>query len=326
MNASAVDPISTDLLSDVLDALRVDSSALSVFEFSAPWGVRIADFNRPFSWTVIEGSFQLECPNREPMLFNAGDTFVLPRGTNNAVFTAVSSPGVPLVSAADVWEGNRVPTFRPGLRLGGPLHLRWGGGGALTRIISTAFSSEDRASDPLLEALPDVITVLADEAGSDFVNLLLRFPYRGQDEPGFAALATQTTRLLLVHVVRTYALSSGGRHGWLGGLKDPRIAQALGFIHRDPARNWSVAELATQAGMSRSLFADRFVAAVGQTPMGYLRAWRMHLAREALISGTASVTALAHDLGYNSEAAFREAFRKETGQQPLQFRRLFKSQ
>lgn len=119
-------------------------------------------------------------------------------------------------------------------------------------------------------------------------------------------LATQTAKLLLFHVIRKYALSvDNSTVGWLAGLCDPPIARALSSIHREPALHWSVAALARAAGLSRSVFAERFVARVGQTPMQYLRAWRMHLAREALSSGRTTVTELARDLGYQSEAAFR---------------------
>lgn len=138
--------------------------------------------------------------------------------------------------------------------------------------------------------------------------------------PGFAAIVNQTARLLLIHVVRTYALAHGETHDWLRGLSDPKIARALACIHREPARTWSVAELAREAGMSRSLFANRFQEVIGQPPMRYLCTWRIHLTREALAAPGASVTRVSHDLGYSSDAAFRTALRRITGAQPKDFR------
>lgn len=313
-----------DLLSDVLDALRIDSSALLVFEFSAPWGVLITDFRQPFSWTVMEGTLVMERPRQAPVTFEAGDTFVLPRGTGDGVWRFLSAPGVPAFPAQDLWHQTDMPWFKPGARLGRPRALRWGGGGAVTRIVSTAFGFEDRALGPLIDALPDVMIVRAADAGSHFVDLLLNFPLRSgpaAEAPGFAALATQTARLLLVHVVRSFALSGERGPGWLAGLADNGIARALACVHREPEREWSVADLAAEVGMSRSSFAERFLAAVGQTPMRYLRAWRVHLACEALATRDVTVTTLAHELGYRSEAAFREAFRQVTGQQPRAYRR-----
>ncbi len=312
-----------DLLSDVLDALRLDSSALHVFEFSAPWGVRITGFKPGFSWTIVEGSVWLRGPRGEARMLAAGDTVVLPRGASEASYDFVSAPGVAAYPADDLWRGARMPRFEPGARIDGPGVLRWGGGGALTRIVSTAFAFEDRLRGPLVDSLPDVMVVRANEAGSDFVEMLLRFPVSSgaQRAPGFGAMATQTARLLLLHVVRTFALSRDGGKGWLYALSDAGLSRALGCIHRQPAQQWSVAALAHAAGMSRSAFAKRFHDTLGQSPMRYLCEWRIHLAREALASGRSTITSVAHDVGYSSEAAFRSAFRRATGLQPRAYRR-----
>ncbi len=312
-----------DLLSDMLDALRIDSSALHVFEFSAPWGVRIAGFKVGFSWTVIEGSVWLRGPRGEARLLAAGDTVVLPRGAGEASYDFVSAPGVAAYPAEDLWREARLPRFAPGVRVDGPGVLRWGGGGALTRIVSTAFAFEDRLRGPLVDSLPDVMVVRANEAGADFVEMLLRFPVSSgaKHAPGFGAMATQTARLLLIHVVRTFALRSDGGQGWLYALSDAGLSRALACVHRQPAQDWSVAALAQAAGMSRSAFAKRFHDTLGQSPMRYLCDWRIHLAREALAGGRSTITTVAHDVGYSSEAAFRAAFRRATGQQPRAYRR-----
>ena len=164
-------------------------------------------------------------------------------------------------------------------------------------------------------------SVLVEEA--DFVEMLLRFPVSSgaTQAPGFGAMATQTARLLLIHVVRTFALARDGGQGWLYALSDAGLSRALACIHRQPAQDWSVAALAQAAGMSRSAFAKRFHDTLGQSPMRYLCDWRIHLAREALASGRSSITTVAHDVGYSSEAAFRAAFRRATGQQPRAYRR-----
>lgn len=313
----------TDLLSDVLDALRIDSSALHVFEFSAPWGVRITGFSAGFSWTIIEGAVWCRGPRGEARMLAAGDSVVLPRGAGDAGYEFVSAPGVAAYPADDLWREARMPHFAPGARIDGPGVLRWGGGGALTRIVSTAFAFEDRLRGPLVDALPDMMVVRANEAGSDFVEMLLRFPVGSgsHQRPGFGAMATQTARLLLIHVVRTFALSREGSSGWLVGLSDAALSRALACIHRQPAHPWSVADLATAAGMSRSAFAKYFRDTLGVSPMRYLCDWRIHLAREALVSGRSTITTVAHDVGYSSEAAFRSAFRRATGQQPREYRR-----
>lgn len=323
MKTSSPAPPQPDLLSDVLDALRIDSSALHVFDFLAPWGVRISGFNVGFSWTIMEGTVWCRGPRGESLMLAAGDSIVMPRGTADASYEFTSAPDVAAFPAEDLWRQARMPRFEPGARIDGPGVLRWGGGGALTRIVSTAFAFEDRLRGPLVDALPDMMVVRANEAGSDFVEMLLRFPIgsSSRQRPGFGAMATQTARLLLIHVVRSYALSREGGSGWLVGLSDSALSRALACVHRQPAHPWSVADLAAAAGMSRSAFAKHFHQLLGVSPMRYLCDWRMHLAREALVSGRSTVTTVAHDVGYNSEAAFRTAFRRATGQQPRAYRR-----
>lgn len=312
------------MLSDVLASLQVDSSALYVFDFHEPWGVEIDDLPVSFSWTVVEGTVWMTSPGADPIAFHRGDTFLLPRGTGHKSYVLASSTEVSPVRGQDLWRQAQLQGFEPGTRMTGPMHVRWDGEGRLTRVVSAAFGFNDRQLGPLIAALPELIAVRAVEAGAEFIDILLRFPLsrEGADQPGFSALATQTAQLLLIHAVRTYALSIGNEAlGWLAGLGDCRIARALTCIHREPERSWTVAGLARTAGLSRSRFAERFQARVGQTPMQYLCAWRMHLAREALARGNTSVTVLAQDLGYQSDAAFRAAFRRITGQPPREFRR-----
>lgn len=311
-----------DLLSDLLEALKVDSSAVSLFEFSDPWGVEI-HYQLSFSWTVSKGAVWVVPPAGPPQLFGEGDTVIFPRGTS-APYRFLSSPDSLAFPAHDLWSQARLQAFEPGLRMARPQRLQWGGGGPhLTRVVSLAFGFHDRRLGPLVDALPEMMVVRARDADSAFLDLLLHFPFAsdGEAQPGFSAVATQTAQLLLIHLVRSYALhGQGAAIGWLGGLTDAKISRALSCMHREPSLPWTVDGLAAAAGMSRSTFAERFQACVGQPPLRYLCAWRMHLAREALASGS-TVTELAPALGYKSEAAFRAAFQRATGQTPSAFRR-----
>lgn len=325
-----IDPAAAgyDLLTEALDALKVDSSSLIAFEFSNPWGIR-ADFRQPFSWTVTEGTVWVIAPQDRPLRLDIGDTIILPRGTQSGAYLFLSDPGAYPYPLDTLWQETGLPFFVPGQRLGRPIVARWGGKGTeLTGVVSVAFGFQGRGFGPLVEVLPERMIVRASDANGGFLQALLHFCFEnegeGEAQPGFAALATQTARLLLVHLVRTYVLHSlgslGSRGGWLAGLTDQKIARALSCIHREPSRPWTVATLAAAACMSRSAFAGRFMDRVGQSPARYLRAWRMHLAREALASGR-QIGVLAQDLGYQSEAAFRAAFQRLSGQQPRQFRR-----
>jgi AraC-like DNA-binding protein len=113
---------------------------------------------------------------------------------------------------------------------------------------------------------------------------------------------------------------STGNSGWLAGLNDPHVGRALGLVHADPARGWTVEELARESGISRAALAKRFAELVGDTPMQYLAGWRMHLARSLLRESNIGVAQLAARVGYESEAAFSRAFRRAVGLPPATWR------
>lgn len=313
-----------DLLSDVLDALRVEESLFCMFEFGDPWGVELEHMPLAMTWTVIEGTVWLLSPDSEPIAFHPGDTFLLPRGIVEKPYVFASSPDIEPRCAQDLWREAELQGFELGSHSGRRHHVRWGGPGKPTRVISTAFGYGDRGMSPLVSVLPELLFARASEKRGALADVMFRLVLAGESDvqPGLAALVRQIAQTLSVLVVRTHALSSDNRaSGWLAGLGDSHISRALASIHREPGHDWTLTALARSAGLSRSLFAERFLARVGQTPKRYLRSWRMHLAREALAGGNVGVAALAHKLGYQSEAAFRKAFQDATGRPPLQFRR-----
>ena len=110
--------------------------------------------------------------------------------------------------------------------------------------------------------------------------------------------------------------------GLLYALADPRLGEAIKAMHGDPAHRWTLAELAARAGLSRSIFAQRFRERVGETPIGYLAQWRMMLAKDRLIHGRDTLGTIANDLGYESETAFNTAFRRVVGCTPRRYPRL----
>jgi len=126
---------------------------------------------------------------------------------------------------------------------------------------------------------------------------------------------------MLIEALRRYfeALPTGAG-GWLAGLRDSAIGRVLALLHGDPARAWTMEDLARQAGMSRAVLAERFAGLVGMPPMRYLALWRMQLAARHLADGAAKIAAVAHEVGYESEAAFSRAFKRTTGRSPAAWR------
>ena len=143
-----------------------------------------------------------------------------------------------------------------------------------------------------------------------------------QKRAGSETVLTKLSELMFVDVLRRYIETlSPEQAGWLAGLRDPFVGKALSLLHANPSRDWTIEELATQVGQSRSLFAKRFTDLLGMPPMHYLAQWRMQIASERLGSGNANVATIAAEIGYESEAAFSRAFKKLMGVPPSEWRR-----
>jgi AraC-like DNA-binding protein len=144
---------------------------------------------------------------------------------------------------------------------------------------------------------------------------------RAADLPGGELASAQLAQLLFIQILRAHLNNAGpAPAGWLRALGEPRLAPALRLMHGDPARAWHLEELASACAMSRTTFASRFKSAAGVAPLTYLADWRMHLAQRALREGTTPVAAVARSLGYTSESAFSNAFKRLMGTSPRAYR------
>jgi AraC-like DNA-binding protein len=141
-------------------------------------------------------------------------------------------------------------------------------------------------------------------------------------KPGAEPIITRLSDILFIQAVRAYAgAASGERPNWFAAAADPQISEAIASIHQAPQSQWTVEQLATLSGMSRSAFANRFTELVGEPPLRYLSRWRMHKAIEMLREGRRTTAEIAALVGYESEAAFSKAFKKWNGLGPGTFRR-----
>jgi AraC-like DNA-binding protein len=203
--------------------------------------------------------------------------------------------------------------------------LRHGKGGAPTGLICGAVRLAHPAAGNLIEILPRTIHIEASSSSRlSWMHSMLRLmaAEAGELRPGGEAVITRLGDILVIQAIRAWMESDpAAQKGWLGALRDPQIGRAISNIHRDPARNWTVASLAGELAMSRSAFAARFTELVGEPVMSYVARWRMHLAVAALEEEGASVGQLADRLGYRSEAAFGRAFKRVIGVSPGAIRR-----
>jgi AraC-like DNA-binding protein len=207
-----------------------------------------------------------------------------------------------------------------------PLVYEMGGGGEeRARVVCCFLGCDERPYNPLLMALPRVIHLSArgPHAASGWLGTLVNIAVSesGAKRPGGENILSRLSELMFVEMVRHYLETlPPAQTGWLSGLHDAVVGKALGAMHAQPAAEWTVEALAREAGVSRSVFAERFTAMVGQPPMQYLALWRAQLAARLLSEG-GPVSSVAAAVGYESEAAFSRAFKKLVGRSPAAWRR-----
>ena len=317
--------MATDVLSDVLSAVRLTGAVYFDFELSSPWVAEtppsreIATMVMPGAQRVIEyhvmarGTCWGHAVGQPPMLLREGDLIVFPQGDAHVLS---STPGM-----------RGVPDLQKFVRGSTPLPLVYevgGGGPERTRLVCGFLGLDERPYNPLLAALPRMIHLPSSdpENSAGWLGTLLNIAVnesRG-GRPGGENVRARVAELMFVEAVRRYLASlPPSESGWLAGLRDAVIGQALTAIHNDVRRGWTVEDLARAVGVSRSVFADRFTAMVGQPPMQYLALWRMQLASRLLLDG-GHVAEVAGEVGYESEAAFSRAFKKIVGQAPATWR------
>jgi AraC-like DNA-binding protein len=174
----------------------------------------------------------------------------------------------------------------------------------------------------LLQVLPPVAHVRASIATATNLrgSLDRLFDEVAGDRIGSAFAIRQYGQLLLLEVLRAYVGQAQLPSGWLRVLTDEQLRPALTLMHAEPGKSWGLEELARAAAMSRTSFAERFRTVAGMPPLAYLNRWRMMLAQRALRDGDVRVGSLAFELGYSSESAFSNAFKREVGESPLRYR------
>lgn len=309
-----------DPLDDALHDLRVAGSVLLHESYAAPWSIDIPDENRLRAMLGIDAAlrvvlFHFVRRGRFELHMPGGD------------IVTISSPQVAICSVGAAHrmtcgKGARPVSIERVLRGQGPARSRHPPGEE-TELVCGAFFLNASPLNPLLGALPHLMTVNTGDAS--FSPMLAGVAWMLAHEIDRQALAGFTVGRLLelfcAEAIRAY-LRDGGAHqtGWFKGLADPRIADALGRVHAEPGRAWTVDELASGASLSPSRFAARFKAATGIPVMTYVSRWRANVACRLLQDASLSLSEIAGKVGYESQPAFSRAFRAQIGQPPAAWR------
>ena len=314
-----------DALSEVMRLVRLTGAVFFDARMTAPWAIQVPpshvlaravlpDAEHLIEYhLVLEGRCYIAVADEAPLELGRGDLVMVPHGDAHRM----SSEPHPTIAPALV-DAIRMP--RPGA-IAAPCH---GGGGELTRIACGYLAIDRRLCGALIDALPRVLRV--DAASSELTAWLQTYlrmrGEHGEHRLGGACVLAKLSELMFVEAIRRYveALPSG-QASWLAGLKDPYVGRALGLLHREPTRDWTVDALAREAGLSRSALAERFTSLIGRSPMQYLTHWRLALAAHLLKTTTRPASAVAFEVGYESENAFNRAFKREYGTPPSAWRR-----
>ena len=316
-------PGAADLLSDVLRAVRLTGAVYLNARFTAPFGLisrEKYDPHMPMAHLrhisifhlIVAGGCTIETASGQRRALAAGDLVLLP-------FT----------QSHRIWSGDAAAIpFTPSMVRRGGLEGLWnvdhGGGGAETRMICGFLESQEFLFAPLFHSLPEIVVERAEDHGlgaslASTVREMVQLVETAT--PGAQMMLGRMMEMLFLEVLRRHSarMPSEGT-GWLLALKDPLVGRALQHLHKDPARKWTVDDLARAVASSRSVLAERFTALLGRPPMDYVVCWRIQLAADRLRNGRDAMSVIAADVGYESEAAFSRAFKRVTGISPGRWR------
>ena len=291
-----------DALTDIFLDLRLSSSFYARSELRAPWGLAFSVQDGPSFHVIVTGRCFLRI-DAERIPLETGDLVLLPHGEEHQLANPAEGAAIPL-------------TALPSERIGeNAALLRYRGEGAESLLICGGVRFAGPIAHPLLELLPRVLLLRHEELEGARSWLDATLAQLGAEalslRPGSAAVMTRLADILVLQSIRAWLERDEDRRpGWLGALADPDIGHVLTLIHRRAEEPWTVASLASEVHLSRSVFAERFSRLVGISPMKYVTRWRMSLASSWLREERMSASEAAHRLGYSSEAAFSRAFKR----------------
>jgi len=312
-----------DVLSEMLRAVRLTGSVFFSGRFTRPFGVispKRWDERTPMArlrhvsvfHLVASGGCMIEIATGERREIKAGDILLLPFADQHRFWSGEPSS---VALAADI--------IQPG-PIEGMWSVRYGGGGAETRLVCGYLESSEFLFAPVFRTLPPL---LVDRSDDDKVGALIVSTVKeivalvDAASPGSQLMLGRLMELLFVEVMRRHvARLPLGSTGWLAALNDPIVARALKLVHGEPARRWTTDDLARAAGSSRTVLAERFNALLGKPPIEYVTSWRIQIAADRLRGTRDGIAAIAADIGYESEAAFNRAFKRVTGVTPGRWR------
>jgi AraC-like DNA-binding protein len=294
-----------DPLAEVVTLLQPGARHSKLIIGAGPWHIRRSDAGQPFYCAVLEGACRLAVDGGETIELRSGDFILVPEAYGVAMSSIAPVP-------ADAPEAVPVALAAGEFRIGDQRAL------PDLRIVAGHCSFGATDADLLVSLLPRVVHVRGEPRLATLVQLV-RDEFRDR-RPAREVILAHLLEVLLIEALRSTS-GTAASPGLVRGLADERVALALRRMHESPASGWTVAELAKEAALSRSVFFERFSRAVGLAPMAYLLSWRMALARSMLRRSNRGIAEIAERVGYGSASAFSVAFTRHVGLPPARYAR-----
>lgn len=314
-----------DAFSEILSGVKLNGALFFSAEFSAPWGFSTAPpkvvaaelapgtEHLVLYHFVIDGGAIVQLLDGSSFELTAGDVVIFPHGHQHHMASG---------------KGLKVPFPDYGIsakiKARDLSPLRAGGSGPTSRFVCGYMTCDPHLCRPILNGLPPVfrVNIRTDRSGQWLeASILHLVEEAASGRVGSEAMLAKLSEALFVDTLRRYVSSLPEQQiGWLAGMRDPVVGKSLGLLHRRIAHPWTIADLADEVGISRSALIERFTRYLSEPPMTYLTRWRLQLAARSLERTSRGVAEIAADIGYESEAAFNRAFKREFGLPPGRYR------
>jgi len=314
-----------DAFSEILSGVKLSGAVFFTAEFSAPWGISAPASNMMAEKVapgaahlvlyhlLIDGGGFIEMEDGQSVVLTPGDVVIFPHGDPHHMSSG---------------RGTRPPFpnygITPKIKARDLSPLRAGGGGPVSRFVCGYMSCDPHLSRPILNGLPPVfkVNIRTDASGRWLENSILHLVEEAASgRIGSEAMLAKLSEALFVDTLRRYVAGLPKQQtGWLTGVRDPIVGKSLGLLHSRIAHPWTIADLADEVGISRSALVQRFTRYLSEPPMTYLTRWRLQVAARSLERTARGVAEIAAEVGYESEAAFNRAFKREFGQPPGRYR------
>lgn len=299
-----------DILSSALANMGLRSSLLAYSEITGPFSIDCEDASSIVVYCILSGSCLIAVKDEHPIRLDKGDTIIMPKWKPHLLCSDLSLEPLTITETMRR-EGQQV--WNPENPFGRYVRLTLNGVDGRSpdlRMLTLMFCASDAQREALTTCLPTIFHTKSNDIGiGDLLGTVRKIISQeiAAAHAGFEAMANKLAELLLIQLVRTVVeRQPEGTTGWLRGLSHPKIADALGRMHREPGKRWSVQALAHAAGMSRSAFSAKFTEIIGTPPMSYLRDLRIQFAAGKLADG-ATLKSVAAEMGYGSSYGFSRA-------------------